>query len=110
MIGDILKRLRKIYGYTGVELSEKLNISPSFLSEIENNKKKPSLELLQKISDVYGIRLSSLILLSENYNDAEKQNKGSQFMQSIMSNFINKLSNNIEDPDEKKQKIWSYPK
>ena len=61
MIGDVLKRTRAIYGLKATEMSELLEISKSYLSEIENNKKKPSLELLEKYSKIYGIKLSSLI-------------------------------------------------
>ena len=39
MIGEVLQRMRKIYGYKAIEMSEKLGISNSYLSEIENNKK-----------------------------------------------------------------------
>ena len=70
MIGDVLKRMRIIYGYKASEMSSELGISASYLSEIENNKKQPSLDLLQKYADIYGIRLSSLILLSENMDEA----------------------------------------
>ena len=45
MIGDILKRTRTIYGYKASELSELLGISKSYLSEIENNKKRETLQL-----------------------------------------------------------------
>ena len=81
MIGDVLKRTRIIYGYKASEMSSELGISASYLSEIENNKKQPSLELLQKYADIYGIRLSSLILLSENMDEAEKSGKGTVFVQ-----------------------------
>ena len=43
MIGDVLKRTRIIYGYKASEMSSELGISASYLSEIENNKKQPSL-------------------------------------------------------------------
>lgn len=39
MLGDTLKRTRLIYGYKAKDMSKLLNISPSYLSEIENNKK-----------------------------------------------------------------------
>ena len=48
VIGDVLKHLRKIYGYKAVEMSKELGISTSYLSEIENGKKQPSLEHLKK--------------------------------------------------------------
>ena len=56
MIGDTLKRTRMIYGYKAFEMSELLQISKSYLSEIENNKKQPSLELLEKYSEIYGMK------------------------------------------------------
>ena len=50
MIGDVLKKTRLIYGYKASEMSDMLQISKSYLSEIENNKKQPSYELLKKYS------------------------------------------------------------
>ena len=97
MIGDILKRTRMIYGYKASEMSELLQISKSYLSEIENNKKKPSLELLEKYSEIYGMKLSSLILLSESYEDANKRNKGDKFIRSMMISFIEKMTPKVEE-------------
>lgn len=100
MIGDVLKRTRVIYGYKASEMSSELEISASYLSEIENNKKQPSLELLQKYADIYGIRLSSLILLSENMDEAEKSGKGTIFIRNIMVHLIQSMSKAADDPDE----------
>lgn len=97
MIGDILKRTRMIYGYKASEMSALLQISKSYLSEIENNKKKPSLELLEKYSEIYGMKLSSLILLSESYEDANKRNKGDKFIRSMMISFIEKMTPEVEE-------------
>lgn len=100
MIGDVLKRTRAIYGYKANEMSSALGISASYLSEIENNKKQPSLELLKKYADLYGIRLSSLILLSESMEDAEKSGKGTAFIRNMMAHLIQSMSKMVEDPDE----------
>lgn len=97
MIGDILKRTRTIYGYKASELSELLGISKSYLSEIENNKKQPSLELLGKYSEIYDMKLSSLILLSENYEEASKNNKGDKFIRNMMIKFIEKMTPDVEE-------------
>ncbi len=75
MIGDVLKRVRIIYGYKASEMSSNLASPQSYLSEIENNKKATIFGLLQKYADIYSIRLSSLILLSENMDEAEKSGK-----------------------------------
>lgn len=96
MIGDILKRTRTIYGYKASDMSEMLQISKSYLSEIENNKKQPSLELLEKYSEIYEMKLSSLILLSENYDDANKNNKGDKFIRTMMIKLIEKMTPDVE--------------
>lgn len=100
MIGDMLKRMRVIYGYKAGEMSSELGISASYLSEIENNKKQPSLELLQKYANVYGIRLSSLILLSENMDEAEKSGKGTAFVRNMMVHLIQNMSASASDPND----------
>ena len=93
----ILKRTRTIYGYKASELSELLGISKSYLSEIENNKKQPSLELLEKYSEIYDMKLSSLILLSENYEEASKNNKGDKFIRNMMIKLIEKMTPDMEE-------------
>ena len=100
MIGDVLKRTRAIYGYKATEMSSVLGISASYLSEIENNKKQPSLELLEKYADIYGVRLSSLILLSENIEDAEKTGKGTAVIRNMMAHLIQSMSKAAGNPDE----------
>ena len=97
MIGDILKRTRTIYGYKASEMSDLLQISKSYLSELENNKKKPSLELLEKYSEIYGMKLSSLILISENYEEATLSNKGDKFVRSLMIKLIERMTPDLEE-------------
>lgn len=48
-MGETLKLLRIFFGYKSVELTKKLGISQSFLSEIENNKKKSNIRTFAKI-------------------------------------------------------------
>ena len=99
MIGDALKRIRTIYGYKANELCGLLGISPSYLSEIENNKKQPSLELLSRYSKIYGIKLSSLLLLSETFEEAEQAGKGKNFIRALMIQLINTMSSGIGESD-----------
>lgn len=66
-------------------------------SEIENNKKQPSLELLKKYSEIYDMKLSSLILLSENYEEASKNNKSDKFIRNMMIKLIEKMTPDMEE-------------
>lgn len=101
MIGDVLKRTRAIFGYKANEMSTALEISPSYLSEIENNKKQPSLNLLKRYAEIFDIRLSSLILLSEKVEELEKSNhKSSLLIRKMMIHLINSMSEKAGNPDE----------
>ncbi|MCC8157840.1 MAG: helix-turn-helix transcriptional regulator [Phascolarctobacterium sp.] len=93
MIGEMLKKTRLIYGFKAGEISELLGISKSYLSEIENDKKKPSLDLLKKYAEIYDIKLSSLILLSESLEEAKKAGKNTVFIQKLLINIINGFYN-----------------
>ncbi len=97
MIGTTLKKMRNIYGLTATELSKQLKISNSYLSEIENGVKQPSLEILQKYSDIMGIKLSSLILLSEQYDEANRSGKGQDFIKNLMMKLINTMSKDVTE-------------
>jgi transcriptional regulator with XRE-family HTH domain len=57
-IGPYLKQLRLDKGYTLNEVAAMVEISASFLSQIENMKLSPSLDSLQKLLNFYAVNLS----------------------------------------------------
>jgi len=59
-IGNNLKLLRTQKQISQKELAKTLGITHNYLSMVENNAKKPSLSLLEKISEVLGVPLYSL--------------------------------------------------
>jgi len=65
MLGYTLRLIRIANDISIKEVAIKTNISPSFICEIEKNKKKPSLELLNKLSQFYEIPSSKIIELCE---------------------------------------------
>ena len=65
MNGETLKLLRTFYGYKSVEMAQMIGISQSYLSEIENNKKQPSLEILDKYAEAFDMKVSTILLFSE---------------------------------------------
>lgn len=72
MINETLRLLRTFYGYKSIELSKKIGISQSYLSEIESGKKTPSLEILKKYSEIFKIKVSTLLFFSEEFEKDEK--------------------------------------
>ncbi|HPS88300.1 MAG TPA: helix-turn-helix domain-containing protein [Spirochaetota bacterium] len=57
-IGTYLKQLRIEKGYTLNDVANKLNLSASFLSQLENMKLSPSLDSLEKLLNFYAVNLS----------------------------------------------------
>lgn len=58
-IGETLKEARKERKLKLKDLSARTGITVSFLSDMENNKKQPSLETLQKIADALNLPVYS---------------------------------------------------
>lgn len=71
MIGEALRLIRVFHDRKSVDLARDLEISPSYLSEIEHGKKKASLELLQKYARVFKTKPSVILFFSEEL-DKEK--------------------------------------
>ncbi len=49
MFGYTFKKIRKHYGYKQKEFAVEINVSVKHLSQIENNKANPSIELIEKV-------------------------------------------------------------
>ncbi|MFY9516765.1 MAG: helix-turn-helix transcriptional regulator, partial [Acetomicrobium sp.] len=50
MLGERIRRLRKEMGMSVTELARRVKTSPSYISEIEQGEKTPSLNLLVRIA------------------------------------------------------------
>tara|TARA_R110001583_G_scaffold139036_1_gene291091 strand:- start:1267 stop:1575 length:309 start_codon:yes stop_codon:yes gene_type:complete len=87
MINRALKVIRQFHEMKQVELAEKLDISKSYLSEIESGKKPISLELLNKYSNTFEIPVSSLIFFSENIGKGTLSS--SKFKKVVASKIVN---------------------
>lgn len=73
MLHRALKLARQYHRLSQSELAEKLQISKSFLSEIESGKKSPTLDLIDRYSRHFHIPASTLVLIGERLNGAPKQ-------------------------------------
>jgi transcriptional regulator with XRE-family HTH domain len=65
VLGQSLKLVRIYHNFSQSDACTRLDISRSYLSELESGKKKPSLEVLEKYSAVFNIPVSSILILSE---------------------------------------------
>jgi len=72
-LGPRLKEIRAKRGISLREVSRQLDVSPSFLSQIENGKSQPSVATLYSIAKLLGV---SIDVLFEGHTDANKASKG----------------------------------
>jgi transcriptional regulator with XRE-family HTH domain len=63
-LGLLVRRRRQVLGLSQAELARRLGVKPAYISVIEKDRRRPSLPLLQRMSDVLGIESQSLFLLS----------------------------------------------
>ena len=55
-MGEALRLLRIFNGYKSAELAKKLELSQSYVSELENGKKQPTIEVLDKYAKVFEMK------------------------------------------------------
>ena len=72
MLGEALRLIRVFHDCKTAELAQGLDISASYISEIEAGKKIPSMETLQKYADYFETKVSAILFFSE---DLEKDKK-----------------------------------
>lgn len=61
LIGDTLKKVRKSLGYTQEQVADSLELAPRYLSDIERDKTKGSLDTLVKLCNLYKISPSYVL-------------------------------------------------
>ncbi len=69
-IGKKLQAIRKSNGYTQEQLAEKIEVSVRYISDVEQDRAKPSYEVLIKICNIFKISLdqvfSEFLTVTEN--------------------------------------------
>jgi len=70
-LGTVIKNIRKDRQQTQNELAANCDITQTYLSQIEGNKKEPNLSVLKKISTCLDVPLPVLFFLSLNEQDID---------------------------------------
>lgn len=67
MLGDNIKNLRINKGLSQVDLANKLSVTKQSVSNWENENIMPSVEMLIKIAEIFGVTTDFLLGLSEKH-------------------------------------------
>src|SRR6266566_9154388 len=60
-LGKTLKRFRSEQGISQQELAQKSQLTPSFLSLLENDKRRPSLAVLRRLADALNVAEEAIL-------------------------------------------------
>jgi len=69
MLGEGLRLMRVFHDCKTTELANALGMSASYISELERNKKTPSMDTLKKYADYFDTTVSAIMFFAE---DVEK--------------------------------------
>lgn len=78
LLGKHIRKYRKLKNYTLEQLAEKLDVSTTFIGQIERAKGIPSLETLVKIANVLEVSTDSLL-----FGDLNTKSGNSHFVKQI---------------------------
>lgn len=99
-IGGFLQSLRKERGITQEQLGEKLGVSNKTVSRWETGNYLPPVEMLQALSDMYGITINE-ILSARRLEPVEYQQKAEENIKSVLDHSAFTLKEKIEFYDKK---------
>lgn len=88
--GLVIKGLRERYGYTQEKLASFLDLKREMISFYETNEREAPLEILEKLSDLFGVELS--VFFNETVEDAMAEVVFAFRKDSLNESDMNKLS------------------
>ena len=97
MLSESLRLLRVFHDLKQFELAEKLDLSKSYISEVENGNRTPSLEVIQKYADFFRVPSSSILFFGEQMDSSSKKEEiARKGISSKILNFLKMIENRTE--------------
>lgn len=75
MLGDELQKARNDAGLTQEKLAFDADLDRTYISQLENNKKSPTLDALFRIADALGIPASEIVARVERSRPARRKKR-----------------------------------
>lgn len=75
MLAEALRLIRVFHDLKQFEMAERIGVSKSYVSELENGNRIPSLDVIEKYSREFNIPVSSILFFSEQIPNAKNGEK-----------------------------------
>jgi transcriptional regulator with XRE-family HTH domain len=96
MIGEALRLIRKYHDVSLTELAKNFDMSASYLSEIENGKKQPSLDIIERYAQQFQLKKSAIMFFSEEI-EAQPRSKTKDIFRKNIIKFLKLIEGDNED-------------
>lgn len=95
-LGTTIKRLREQKGIKQNVFARSCNLSQTYVSQIENNAKEPSIDILKLISKKLDVPLPIIFFLSMDEKDVKANKREAyEFVAPSVKSFINEFFTNV---------------
>ena len=91
-LGEAIKKQRKLIGLSQGELADACNITQSYLSMIEKNKKEPNLATIKELSEKLNLPVPALFIKAIDLSDVPENKRE---IYNAMSDTLDSLINSI---------------
>lgn len=101
-IGERIKKLRKARGFTQFDLAEKVGLAESTISLLEAGKRKPSLQAINKLAEIFNVDPAHFITTDNESEENPRVQMIARDLANLSDNdldFIEKLIKNF-NPDK----------
>lgn len=92
MINDALRLLRLYLGLSQKQIAAELELSQSMISEIESGSKSVSMDVLEKYSSTFNVRMSQLLFFAEELESEPVKLRGKLIVASRVLSLLEHLS------------------
>ena len=104
MYARALKVIREYHHLSQTELAARLDLSKSYISELEAGTKKASLDVLERYAEQFQIPMSSLLLFAERSADANFGERTRSFAAGKVLKMLEWLSEASKDAGTRKKR------
>ncbi len=96
MIGEALRLIRVYHDLKQKDVAKRVEVSTSYLSEIEKGHKAASLDLIRKYSETFDIPMSSILFFAEQAKDGGSFDRARSFVAGKMMGLLQFLEDRAE--------------
>lgn len=88
LLCEALRLIRVFHDTNQTELAGRLGVSKSYLSEIENGKKLPRIELIERYASEFNLPVSSIMFFSENLEKPSDSLNAAEKAKGVIANKV----------------------